>query len=135
MSLCQFLSVILFSPEFHEVWSVTYLQWCGSSLSYPSAVCAVEGIFLMPSGVLLFIQSPFDRSGLSFNALSACSFHNGMISYSVLKTALKVRPSQLVDYLQQKKAEGYTVIGVEQTAQSSDLAQYRFPEKSLLLLG
>lgn len=104
-------------------------------LATPSAVCAVEGTFLMPSGVLLFIQSPFDRSGLSFNALSAFSFHNGMISYSVLKTALKVRPSQLVDYLQQKKAEGYTVIGVEQTAQSSDLAQYRFPEKSLLLLG
>lgn len=51
------------------------------------------------------------------------------------KTATKVRPSQLMDYLQQKKAEGYTVIGVEQTAQSSDLAQYRFPEKSLLLLG
>lgn len=49
--------------------------------------------------------------------------------------ATKVRPSQLMDYLQQKKAEGYTVIGVEQTAQSSDLAQYRFPEKSLLLLG
>ncbi|XP_059119778.1 probable methyltransferase TARBP1 [Peromyscus eremicus] len=48
---------------------------------------------------------------------------------------VEVRPAQLTDYLQQKKAEGYTVIGVEQTAQSSDLAQYRFPEKSLLLLG
>ncbi|KAL1785122.1 putative methyltransferase TARBP1 [Sigmodon hispidus] len=48
---------------------------------------------------------------------------------------VEVRPAQLADYLQQKKAEGYTVIGVEQTAQSSDLAQYHFPEKSLLLLG
>ncbi|XP_041506206.1 probable methyltransferase TARBP1 isoform X2 [Microtus oregoni] len=48
---------------------------------------------------------------------------------------LEVRPAQLTDYLQQKKAEGYTVIGVEQTAQSSDLAQFCFPEKSLLLLG
>ncbi|XP_051024530.1 probable methyltransferase TARBP1 [Acomys russatus] len=48
---------------------------------------------------------------------------------------VEVRPCQLVDYLQQKKAEGYTVIGVEQTTQSSDLAQYHFPEKSLLLLG
>lgn len=48
---------------------------------------------------------------------------------------VEVRPSQLMAYLQQKKAEGYTVIGVEQTAQSCDLAQYCFPEKSLLLLG
>nr|XP_045006308.1 probable methyltransferase TARBP1 [Jaculus jaculus] len=48
---------------------------------------------------------------------------------------VEVKPAQLVDYLQQRKADGYTVIGVEQTAQSSDLAQFRFPEKSLLLLG
>ncbi|XP_013360164.1 PREDICTED: probable methyltransferase TARBP1 isoform X2 [Chinchilla lanigera] len=48
---------------------------------------------------------------------------------------VEVKPAQLIDYLQLKKAEGYTVIGVEQTARSSDLAQYCFPEKSLLLLG
>uniref|UniRef100_A0A8D0H7W7 tRNA (guanosine(18)-2'-O)-methyltransferase TARBP1 n=1 Tax=Sphenodon punctatus TaxID=8508 RepID=A0A8D0H7W7_SPHPU len=48
---------------------------------------------------------------------------------------IEVKPSQLVDYLQQKKTEGYTIIGVEQTAKSSDLTEYCFPEKSLLLLG
>uniref|UniRef100_A0A8B9J1V5 tRNA (guanosine(18)-2'-O)-methyltransferase TARBP1 n=1 Tax=Amazona collaria TaxID=241587 RepID=A0A8B9J1V5_9PSIT len=48
---------------------------------------------------------------------------------------VEVKPSQLVDYLQQKKTEGYTIIGVEQTAKSFDLTEYRFPEKSLLLLG
>ncbi|NWI47461.1 TARB1 methyltransferase, partial [Picathartes gymnocephalus] len=48
---------------------------------------------------------------------------------------LEVKPSQLVDYLQQKKTEGYTIIGVEQTAKSFDLTEYCFPEKSLLLLG
>lgn len=47
----------------------------------------------------------------------------------------QVKPSQLVDYLQQKKTEGYTIIGVEQTAKSFDLTEYSFPEKSLLLLG
>lgn len=51
------------------------------------------------------------------------------------KTHFKVRPPQLIDFLQQKKAEGYTVIGVEQTARSVDLTQYSFPERSLLLLG
>lgn len=48
---------------------------------------------------------------------------------------LKVRPPQLTGYLQQKKAEGYTVIGVEQTARSADLTHYCFPERALLLLG
>ncbi|KAM8809796.1 putative methyltransferase TARBP1 [Eudromia elegans] len=48
---------------------------------------------------------------------------------------IEVKPSQLVDYLQQKKTEGYTAIGVEQTAKSFDLTEYCFPEKSLLLLG
>ncbi|XP_053461750.1 probable methyltransferase TARBP1 isoform X2 [Nycticebus coucang] len=47
----------------------------------------------------------------------------------------EVKPAQLIDYLQQKKTEGYTIIGVEQTAKSIDLTQYCFPEKSLLLLG
>ncbi|XP_027754099.1 probable methyltransferase TARBP1 isoform X1 [Empidonax traillii] len=48
---------------------------------------------------------------------------------------VEVKPCQLVDYLQQKKTEGYTIIGVEQTAKSYDLTEYCFPEKSLLLLG
>uniref|UniRef100_A0A8C3SIJ8 tRNA (guanosine(18)-2'-O)-methyltransferase TARBP1 n=1 Tax=Chelydra serpentina TaxID=8475 RepID=A0A8C3SIJ8_CHESE len=48
---------------------------------------------------------------------------------------VEVKPSQLVNYLQQKKTEGYTIIGVEQTAKSTDLTEYCFPEKSLLLLG
>ncbi|XP_048193359.1 LOW QUALITY PROTEIN: probable methyltransferase TARBP1 [Perognathus longimembris pacificus] len=48
---------------------------------------------------------------------------------------LEVKPAQLAEYLQQKKAEGYTIVGVEQTAKSSELDQYCFPEKSLLLLG
>ncbi|XP_066091428.1 probable methyltransferase TARBP1 isoform X3 [Saccopteryx bilineata] len=48
---------------------------------------------------------------------------------------VEVKPPELMDYLQQKKVEGYTVIGVEQTARSAALTQYCFPEKSLLLLG
>ncbi|XP_074846250.1 tRNA (guanosine(18)-2'-O)-methyltransferase TARBP1 isoform X2 [Carettochelys insculpta] len=48
---------------------------------------------------------------------------------------VEVKPPQLVDYLQQKKTEGYTIVGVEQTAKSSNLTEYCFPDKSLLLLG
>lgn len=71
----------------------------------------------------------------SLQCVSDRQFQHLSVSAEQWLPLVEVRPSQLMNYLQQKKAEGYTVIGVEQTAQSSDLAQYRFPEKSLLLLG
>ncbi|KAJ8359784.1 hypothetical protein SKAU_G00163090 [Synaphobranchus kaupii] len=48
---------------------------------------------------------------------------------------LEVKPGELSDFLQVKKREGYCIVGVEQTAYSQSLQDYRFPEKSLLLLG
>ncbi|XP_035257004.1 probable methyltransferase TARBP1 [Anguilla anguilla] len=48
---------------------------------------------------------------------------------------LEVKPGELSDFLQVKKREGYCIVGVEQTAYSQSLLDYRFPEKSLLLLG
>ncbi|XP_055026498.2 probable methyltransferase TARBP1 isoform X1 [Misgurnus anguillicaudatus] len=48
---------------------------------------------------------------------------------------LEVKPVELSDFLQQKKREGYWVIGVEQTSNSQNLQHYNFPDKSLLLLG
>ncbi|XP_062864262.1 probable methyltransferase TARBP1 [Trichomycterus rosablanca] len=48
---------------------------------------------------------------------------------------LEVKPNDLPAFLQQKKNEGYSIIGVEQTANSQSLESYRFPQKSLLLLG
>ncbi|XP_061083449.1 probable methyltransferase TARBP1 [Conger conger] len=48
---------------------------------------------------------------------------------------LEVKPGELSDFLQVKKREGYCIVGVEQTANSQSLPDYRFPEKSLLLLG
>nr|XP_048306200.1 probable methyltransferase TARBP1 [Myodes glareolus] len=71
----------------------------------------------------------------SLQCVSDRQFQHLSVSAEQWLPLLEVRPAQLTDYLQQKKAEGYTVVGVEQTAQSSDLAQFRFPEKSLLLLG
>lgn len=46
-----------------------------------------------------------------------------------------VRTSELTSYLESMRHEGYTLIGVEQTANSKILTNYEFPEKSLLLLG
>lgn len=47
----------------------------------------------------------------------------------------EVRMSELKSYLASMRHEGYTLVGVEQTANSENLTRYQFPHKSLLLLG
>ncbi|KFO34242.1 Putative methyltransferase TARBP1 [Fukomys damarensis] len=71
----------------------------------------------------------------SLQCVSDKQFQHLSVSAEQWLPLVEVKPAQLIDYLQLKKTEGYTIIGVEQTARSSDLAQYCFPEKSLLLLG
>uniref|UniRef100_A0A3Q2CU55 tRNA (guanosine(18)-2'-O)-methyltransferase TARBP1 n=1 Tax=Cyprinodon variegatus TaxID=28743 RepID=A0A3Q2CU55_CYPVA len=44
-------------------------------------------------------------------------------------------PVELTDFLQVKKSEGYCIVGVEQTANSQSLQDFKFPEKTLLLLN
>ncbi|KAK3093846.1 hypothetical protein FSP39_020941 [Pinctada imbricata] len=48
---------------------------------------------------------------------------------------LEVYHERLPEYLEEKKLEGYTLIGVEQTANSVSMTEFNFPKKSLLLLG
>uniref|UniRef100_A0A4X2K5C4 tRNA (guanosine(18)-2'-O)-methyltransferase TARBP1 n=1 Tax=Vombatus ursinus TaxID=29139 RepID=A0A4X2K5C4_VOMUR len=71
----------------------------------------------------------------SLHYISDKQFQHLSVSAEQWLPLVEVKPLQLVDYLQKKKTEGYTTIGVEQTAKSSDLTEYCFPEKSLLLLG
>ena len=47
----------------------------------------------------------------------------------------EVRMYELKAYLASMRHEGYTLVGVEQTANSENLTRYQFPHKSLLLLG
>eukprot|EP01132_Coremiostelium_polycephalum_P009882 gene9882-12124_t len=47
----------------------------------------------------------------------------------------EVSLENLEQYLISKKEEGYSLLGVEQTSSSSQLNQFSFPEKSVLLLG
>ena len=42
---------------------------------------------------------------------------------------------ELLSWLHQKKAEGYAIVGVEQTASSKCLTKMKFPDKTVLLLG
>ncbi|CAK1540762.1 unnamed protein product [Leptosia nina] len=49
---------------------------------------------------------------------------------------VEVRPGQpLKDYLSQKKTEGYAIVAAEQTSNSISLQGFKFPKKTLLLLG
>uniref|UniRef100_A0A8C6DMN6 TAR (HIV-1) RNA binding protein 1 n=1 Tax=Moschus moschiferus TaxID=68415 RepID=A0A8C6DMN6_MOSMO len=77
--------------------------------------------------VASLIDKPTNLGGRMTVFLGSTQCHLGPLVH--------VKPPQLIDYLQQKKAEGYTIVGVEQTAKSLDLTRYCFPEKSLLLLG
>lgn len=47
----------------------------------------------------------------------------------------EVAEADVAAYLQQKKDEGYTLCGLEQTTTSAVLGDYEFPEKCVLLLG
>jgi tRNA G18 (ribose-2'-O)-methylase SpoU len=47
----------------------------------------------------------------------------------------EVKESQLPQYLEEKRREGYTLFGVEQTSDSIALNHVSFPKRSLLLLG
>ena len=50
---------------------------------------------------------------------------------------VEVKPDyeSMAKYMKQKKALGYTIIGLEQTANSIHLQHYTFPDKVVLLLG
>jgi len=48
---------------------------------------------------------------------------------------LEVPVDELSAYLQEKKREGWTLVGVEQTANSINLLNFQFPKRTVLLLG
>ena len=47
----------------------------------------------------------------------------------------EVRKEHLLVYLQQKRRDGYTLVGLEQASNSVMLERFEFPKKVILLLG
>ena len=47
----------------------------------------------------------------------------------------QVSPVVLAPWLRKKATQGYTLVGLEQTAESTQLQEYQFPKKTVLLLG
>ncbi|XP_036439227.1 probable methyltransferase TARBP1 [Colossoma macropomum] len=87
-------------------------------------LCRTCEIFGASALVLDSLRHVSDRQ---FQALS--------VSSELWLPLLEVKPTELTDFLQLKKRDGYCIVGVEQTANSQSLQDYRFPEKTLLLLG
>jgi len=48
---------------------------------------------------------------------------------------IEVKPKLLEGFLKEKKAEGFTIIAVEQTSKSISLERFEFPEKCVVLSG
>ena len=45
------------------------------------------------------------------------------------------KEADIMDYLRQKKQEGYSILGVEQTSSSVSIEKFTFPRKCVLVLG
>lgn len=48
---------------------------------------------------------------------------------------MEVKANDLRDFIIEKQREGYAVVGAEQTCNSENFVNFKFPEKCILLLG
>ncbi|XP_023223966.1 probable methyltransferase TARBP1 isoform X1 [Centruroides sculpturatus] len=62
-------------------------------------------------------------------------FQNLCVTANKWVSIKEVKPHNLKEYLLEMRQEEYTLIGVEQTDNSQSLENFKFPKKSLLLLG
>ncbi|XP_036843482.1 probable methyltransferase TARBP1 isoform X2 [Oncorhynchus mykiss] len=105
-----------------------------------SALLVVASLIDKPTnlGGLCRTCEIFGASALVLDSLRHVSdkhFQALSVSSELWLPLLEVKPVELADFLQLKKREGYCIVGVEQTANSQSLKDYKFPEKTLLLLG
>nr|XP_046191898.1 probable methyltransferase TARBP1 [Oncorhynchus gorbuscha] len=105
-----------------------------------SALLVVASLIDKPTnlGGLCRTCEIFGASALVLDSLRHVSdkhFQALSVSSELWLPLLEVKPVELADFLQLKKKEGYCIVGVEQTANSQSLKDYKFPEKTLLLLG
>ncbi|KAL2083029.1 hypothetical protein ACEWY4_020802 [Coilia grayii] len=105
-----------------------------------SALLVVASLIDKPTnlGGLCRTCEIFGASGLVLDSLRHVSdkqFQALSVSSELWLPMMEVKPCELSSFLQAKKAEGYCIVGVEQTANSQSLQEYSFPQKTLLLLG
>lgn len=71
----------------------------------------------------------------SYRYLSESGFKSLSVSSEKWVNIEQVIPKKLSHYLEEKKTEGYHILGVEQTANSKMISDYKFPKRTLLVLG
>ncbi|GAB0086075.1 hypothetical protein DMENIID0001_000640 [Sergentomyia squamirostris] len=75
----------------------------------------------------LLLNSLHDADNAQFAALS--------MSAEKWLTLEEVKKWQVLDFCAEMKRQGYTIVGAEQTPKSTNLADVKFPGKSLIVLG
>lgn len=79
--------------------------------------------------------------GIENLVISSLKFCEGSEFKNVSMTAEKylnlseMKPKFLLNYLIEKKTQGYSIVGAEQTSNSVDFISFKFPRKCVLVLG
>lgn len=80
----------------------------------------------------------FNAQSLAVPNLRVCEdemFSTISVTASKWMPIEQVRPGDLVEQLKQWKREGYVIVALEQTASSTCLSSFEFPEKIVIVLG
>jgi len=136
-------------------WESTFSQnSLSEALSYEETVYRDTLLTTRPRSEIIIVATLIDKvpnlAGLArtceiFNAtalvFSSRKFERDPAFQDISVTAEKWVPiwevpeNELGQFLEDKKNEGWALLGVEQTANSKSLTEYKFPKKSVLLLG
>jgi tRNA G18 (ribose-2'-O)-methylase SpoU len=79
-----------------------------------------------------------NASSLIINNSSVCQleeFKGISVTSEKWLPIYEVKERDLLDYLSYQKSNGYQIVGIEQTANSKMLHEFKFPTRCVLLLG
>lgn len=71
----------------------------------------------------------------SHSVINDQNFRNISMTSEAWLEIIEVKPADLLTWLENKRAEGYRIIAVEQSSQSHSLQNYHFPPRMILVLG
>ncbi|CAB4060749.1 TRM3 [Lepeophtheirus salmonis] len=108
--------------------------------AHPNLILVASLIDKLPNlGGLCRTSEIFGIGGLVLNCIKSAEekeFQNLSVSSQNWVKLIEVRKENLTQWLKSmKEKEGYNLIGIEQTAQSLNLYEYMFPEKTIFVLG
>jgi tRNA guanosine-2'-O-methyltransferase len=71
----------------------------------------------------------------NLNVLQSQQFKSGAVSAEKWVPVEECSERDMIEYLKLKKEQGYTLVALEQTSSSVNLHSYKFPQKTVLVLG